>query len=366
MYMTAKRLKLLTAVLVCLLGFSFINVGLASADSRPYFRATGGDVFSGGWFYSGAVTCNPGDSTTYQAPNYGNGTNKYKGGIMGFGYNDGRGAGSQFGASSVGLVEGGVVSGEPYGFSTGSSGYNKLTFANPSPPSLSSSNYWGGFLEGTTRQAHCVPDYFGTLRNTNNSGDVSKISDLASNQYYINPPGGSVTTVGSASTLAAGKKITVFVNGSVYINSDIVYGAHTESDTQKFALVVKGSIYIAPTVGRLDGLYIAQPNTAVGNPVTADTGVIWTCHDGTVAVPTGAWVTGNCKTAGANKGKLIFNGAVVAKQLNLLRIDGDVNNSDIAETFNFTPEMVVNGGFFNSSSVSSSKIESILSLPPVF
>jgi hypothetical protein len=141
---------------------------------------------------------------------------------------------------------------------------------------------------------------------------------------------------------------------------------------------VKGSIYIAPGVSQLDGFYVAQPDTSVANPTTADTGVIWTCHDNNPGVaPTALWVSANCRTTGPNKGKLTFNGGVVAKQINMLRLDGDVlgagavpnelsSSATTAEVFNFTPEMVMGGAFFNGGNANRYKIESLISLPPVF
>ena len=86
-------------------------------------------------------------------------------------------------------------------------------------------------------------------------------------------------------------------------------------------------------------------------------------------MPTAVYVSSACRT------KLTLNGAVVAKQVNLLRSNGDVasatageasSSGNIAEVFNFTPEMVIGGGFFNSAAVNQYKIESLISLPPVF
>jgi hypothetical protein len=373
--MAVKKYKLLAAAFAYLVSFSLINAGLALADSQPYFRAYGADVFSGGWFNSSAVSCNPGDTATYQAPDYTNQKDAYKGAILGFAVESGsgsKGAGSEFGAIAMGLIEG-DVSNPPlskYGFGTSSSGNNRLDFANQKTYNVN--NYWGGFLEGPARQAHCVQDYFGTLQTASPEAIVSApdITTLADKQYSIKVvPNGDVTTIGASGQVPAGKKLTIFVDGNVYINSDITYAGHNETDVPKFALVVKGSIYIAPTVSRLDGLYIAQPDLTKANVVTADTGVIWTCHGNTTTDPDAAFVKDNC---GA---KLTFNGAVAAKQINLLRINGNVdsatlgeapNSGNIAEVFNFTPDMVIGGGFFNTTGGSAGKIESIISLPPVF
>jgi hypothetical protein len=372
MYMTAKKFKLLAAALIYALSFSFFSTGAALADTRPYFRAYGADVFAGGWFENNSVSCNPGVST-FQAPNYSGNTDFYKGAIMAYGISSGgttHGAGSEFGALSLGIIEG-QNSGEPYGFGTGSSGYNALSFANKT--SLTASNYWGGFLEGTNRQTHCIPDYFNTFKKSATTlVSAADVSGLNSDKYLIT----GATTIGSTGSLAANKRITIFVDGNAYISSNITYGPHVESNVQKFALVVKGSIYIAPGVSQLDGLYIAQPDLTLANPVTADSGDIWTCHGPTaLPLPDAAYIYANCRTTGANKGRLVFNGAVIAKQINLFRLDGDVataaaneasNSTNIAEVFNFTPEMVVGGGFFNIPAGSGGKLDSLISLPPVF
>ena len=289
---------------------------------------------------------------------------------MAYGKNTGAGAGSQFGALALGLIEGNSGAGEPYGFTTASSGYNKLSFANFS--SLSSPNFWGGFLEGSDahQAAHCTADYFGTKQKSPQAiSSVTNAGGLASGQYLAKP--GSLLSVSSINPVDKDKNIVIFVDGNVNITSNITYAprdTYTADSVPKFALVVKGSIYIAPNVNRLDGLYIAQPNASLSNAVKADSGVIWTCHQPDTNPPTDLYVSANCRN------KLTFNGAVIAKQVNLLRVNGDQasaavgedsNSGNIAEVFNFTPEMVTGGGFFDNGG-NTYKIESLISLPPVF
>ena len=362
--MVVKKLKVLTA-LVYILSLSLVNVGLAAADTRPYFKAYGADTFSGGGFNSGPSSCNPSDSS-YQAPDYSGPSNLYKGGVMGFGTYDAnsqkaKGAGSEFGALALGIIEGSSGAGEPYGFSTGTTGYNKTSFANKS--TITANNFWGGFLEGTVRQTHCIPDYFGTKQSSPQTiVSANDVAALNTGQYLIN--GSGITNVAAASPIAAGKKITLFVSGNVFISSNITYGVHNVDNVPKFTLVVKGNIYIANDVGQLDGLYIGQPST---DP--AASGIIWTCHTNSNDPPTDVYVSAACRN------KLTVNGAFIAKKVNLVRTNGDVNSAapgeaassgNIAEVFNFTPEMVIGGGFFNDAGASSGKIQSLISLPPVF
>lgn len=284
-------------------------------------------------------------------------------------YNSGtqkaKGAGVDFGAVALGLIEGNNSgSGEPYGFASGTTGYNRTSFANQS--TISATNYWGGFLEGTVRQTHCIPDYFGTKQSSPSSiSSAGDVSALGSGQYIATP--GGILNVGAGSPIAAGKRITLFVSGDVFIGSNITYASrstYTADNPPKFALVVKGNIYISPSVGALDGLYIAQPGA---NPSTS--GFIWTCHNNDTLEPNNIFVSSSCRS------KLTVNGAFIAKKLQLLRANGDqaasvadepASSGNIAEVFNFTPEMVVGGGFFNQPGATSNKIQSLISLPPVF
>lgn len=355
--------KNITALILGLV-FLALGSGLAYADSRPYFRAYGADIASGGWFNSGASSCSP-SASTFQAPTYSPPSNLYKGGVLAYAKNDSSGAGSQYGALALGMIQGPTGSGsEPYGFTSGSSGYNRLSFANFS--SLNATDYWGGFLEGSnTHQAsHCLPDYYGTHQpSATVTGSVNL--SAANGNYYVNS---SVTLSGKVQVRAnPGTNLAYFVKGNVYIDNDITYeGSYTANNVPKFALVVRGNIYIAPSVSRLDGLYIAQPDTTSAATIS-NSGVVWTCHDGTTNIPLYTYVRDNCKT------KLTINGSLIAKQVAFLRINGDsagaggnepASSANIAEVINFTPEMVIGGGFFNGGS--KYKVESLISLPPVF
>ena len=359
------------------ISFGLFNAGLALADTKPYFKAYGADTFSGGWFNAEAIACDP-NGQYYQAPVLSGATNYYKGGVMAFATADSgsgswvrKGASSEFAAISLGLIEGSNASQYGY-YSHPSGGYKDLNFANFSSTSIN--NWWGGLFAGSAPQAHCVPDYFSTKQNSStidksiSSGSVD-VANLESKQYLITPSG--ILTINASGPIDANKRTTVFVDGNVFINSNITYAnrsTYTADTAPKLTLVVRGSVYIAPDVSQLDGLYIAQPKTSGANPDTADTGVIWTCHTNDTNAPTDAFISLACRN------KLTVNGAFIAKQVNLLRANGDVaaaangeasSSGNIAEVFNFTPEMITGGSFFNQPS-STSKIQSLISLPPVF
>lgn len=370
-----NKLPALTSAVFSLLTLMFVST-TAVADTYPYFIVNGHDAFAGGWFdYGGGCT------TNYQAPTYSSGgispaTSEYTGGILAFkklqfdsGGNGG--ASGQFGAFALGLIEKNSPANPPYyGFSSNGSNGSSLSFANSS--SLSGGIFAGGLFENASLPSspkgpgsHCIPDYYGK-KGGNPSGAPSpgsvNIGSLSSGKYNYQSPGGANIILPGA-VIPAGVNLTVFVKGSVYIQSNITYaGNYSEAQVPKFALVVSGgSIYIDKAVTQLDGFYIAEPNQA--DALSADTGTIWTCHDNSQTKPDGVWVKANCSGAG-----LTFNGAVVAKQLYMFRVGGDVTTTP-AETYNFRAENVLNGGFFSGGGGGNTdfgNIDSLKNLPPVF
>ena len=372
-----------------------LPVGIAAAaNHKPYFKVYGADVFTGGWFKS-AGTCANDKNSSYQAPLYSiaaskfSGQTAYSGGIYGFAKAAGSrtGASSELGAFSLGLIEGQAST--DYGFYSGTAGTNSLNFSNTNDTNDKASTYWGGFWEGTVRQSHCIPDYYGTKQNSPADLGGKTVGQLSTGQYK-DTSGSMVTLVkkNAAETIAAGTKLTIFVNGDVFIGNNISYaGGYSESNVTKFALVARGNIYIGPNVSRLDGFYIAQPGSGGGGGGGDDqqqgqqqggqqgdtslSGFIWTCHDSNTTTPDGGWIKDNCSQ------KLTINGALSAKQVNLVRTPGDLagapanegsGSGNIAEVVNYTPEMVVGGPFFNppASAEATYKVQSIISLPPVF
>ncbi|HEX5395399.1 MAG TPA: hypothetical protein VFW52_03565 [Candidatus Saccharimonadales bacterium] len=313
---------------------ALVPVSVAIADTKPYFITQYGGPFAGGAFKDSAGLC----STNYQTPYSASPANYFQGAIMAFGTVSApttrSGAHSEQDAFALGKIEGNGA--KQYGLYSGISGNNALSFSNSNTSSPSISDFWGGNLEGLLSYSHCIPDYYGTK-----SGSATQ--SLSGSQTI------------SGRTIAAGGKQLIFVNGNVFINGDIQYAAHDSSNIPKFALVVKGNIYISPDVHQLDGWYIAQPNGAAG-------GEIWTCHDGTNK-PTDQWMRDKC-----DDNRLTVNGAITAAHVYLGRISGNLGSAP-AETVNFTPEMVLGGPFFDETSAGSDStgaIQSLISLPPIF
>lgn len=367
--------------------------GTVAADTRPYLKATGADTFSGGWFNNGNNLCDTSTSSNYQDSNYSSSSfpadsqNRY-GGVLTFakdsGNNSAGGSSSEFAALALGEIEG---NDSGLGFyssgslaKNGATAKNYLSFANFA--SLPPANYWGGLLiaPGTTRQtAYCVPDYYNTKIPSPLPGSLpggQLTSGTPSDSYSQTAMSSPFDLMGSDSggsdvIIAAGTQITIYIKGSTYISHNITYGSYGVDTVPKFSLVVQGSIYIGRNVTRLDGVYIAQSDPTDSSALRDDTGDIWTCHDDNTA-QIKYTDPAHCSN------RLVINGALVAKQIQLMRTPGDIAtastsedgfaaaaSSGAAEVINYMPAMVVGGPFFNDTS-SHSEIDSLISLPPVF
>ncbi len=364
-------------------------VGLAGADTLPYIKATGADTATGGWFNSGNNLCDTSPSSNYQDSNYQSGSfpydsqNRY-GGILAYakssGGNSAGGSSSEFAAIALGEIEGsnsnnlGFYSGGAMA-KKGATAYSYLSFANF--VSLPPANYWGGLMikpGGTRQTAYCIPDYYNIKMPSPQPGALpggQLSSSTPSDSYSQTAMSSPFNLVGGDVTIPSGSQITIYIRGSVYIGGNITYGSYTIDNVPKFSLVVQGTIYIGGNVTRLDGLYIAQPDPTDSSALRNDTGNIWTCHDNSTnqILYTGPAYCTN---------KLVINGALIAKQIQLMRTPGDVSGastnedgfaaapgSGAAEVVNYMPAMVVGGPFFNDTNFQS-EIDSLISLPPVF
>lgn len=383
-----RKLPRLAAGILLLVGFS----GVAHADTvnRAYLKTYGSDVMSGGWFSTG-TNCSTGTSSNYQDPNYSNATlgitaDSNAGGILTYAKqssgNSAGGSSSQYGAFAVGNVDGDSTQNGFY--SAGAQAANQSTAAKTLTFSNTITGNWGGAFEGSVRQSNCIPDYYSKMPPSAPNTSSLNAAVASGSGIYSATAGGSSTyslTTGAV-TVPAGDKITIYVKGDVYISNNISYQAHDANSIPKFALVVTGSIYIDPAVTQLDGLYIAQPSATDASAVSADDGIIWTCHPNSTGALDYTYTT-NCNST------LVVNGALIAKQVNFLRVKGDIGGANTsedsqsevaactsnpsgcnaAEVINYTPEMVMGGGFFTaggSSGATGLPVDSLISLPPVF
>lgn len=374
-------------LLLCMVLFMAFAPGVVkAAQDRPYFKTFGGDVMTGGWF-SESSTCNTSTTSKYQDANN-TASDPLVGGIITYAKSSGSppnlisagGASSQFAAFVLGRVDANQAS--RFGFSSngamGDTSVKGRTFAN----NQDSLTFGGLFQDSNStgvRQGYCMPDYYSKRPNpmpagsTLASGSFPATSGIYSANGTVSPH-----VLNSAGlTLPLGSNITVYVDGNVYIGGNIRYNAAdvdaTINNVPKFALVVRGSIYIDPSVTELYGFYIAQPNPANASAVTADEGIIWTCHPNNTNPIPYTYPATDCRN------KLTITGGLAAKQINFLRTNGDVDeaaastsegmgSANIAEVINYSPAIPLGGPFFvyPGSDTIRNRIDSVRSLPPVF
>ncbi len=428
-------------------------------ETRPYIKAYGAHVVTGGWFDDGDVSCG-GNSNYKEASQTSVGNNPYPGGIRTFGVVERSGATfnafgsvSKYGSRSLGLVEGSgflpsgatvadhrSITGSGYGFFTNqlhptpstdpppalaryySPTY--LTLANGSPPSTSThyppstdypsvgAKYAGGILGGVDAAVsdQCIPDFYGTTQGNpavlSALNPVTNLAALASTQQIIAPGAGQNAQIGTGAQLAivAGQRLTIYVEGDVYIGSNIVYTpGYDYSEPEEvpyFSLIVRGNIYVGKNVDRLEGFYVAQPDTSSQAAIDA-TGNFVTCAERSPASAPPSAVS-YAQLGNECNNRLLVNGAVAAKRAVLLRSNGSIeralpnedftqgvtypanaggrtpNNSfsggtfrqgdTAAEVFNYIPEMMIATPNFAGGGdlLNRFEVERIYSLPPVF
>jgi hypothetical protein len=385
-----------------------VSTGAALADTvtQPYLKSYGGDVMTGAWFSNG-TNCSTDSTSNYQDPDFANGgfaADTRAGGILTYSKTAGTSSGgdsSQYAAFSIGEVDGRRAGDGFYSAgaqaAAGSTSVEALTIAN-----TNGALPFGGKAEGSVSQSNCIVDYYSKKpASTAAVGDLNSVIARGSGDYATTAAAGSSFSltggsVGQTYTIPAGKRVTIYVNGNVYISGNIAYdSAATVDNPPKFALIVKGSIYIDPGVTRLDGMYVAQPAGTTAAAVAADDGIIWTCHP---TSPASAPGTVDPTSLASCTLPLAVNGALIAKQVNLVRVGGgggagtsDVSttsstaednlgtvgtcntspytNCHLSEVVNYSPAMIMGGSFFGSSTTSTTgglPIDSVISLPPVF
>lgn len=264
-----------------------------------------------------------------------------------------------------------------------------LTFANTSPSSVdlnSERAEMGGKMTGS---GTCAPDYFAetqypdanTTMKHSRPGGLLYMNSLAGTiangrQTLAN---GSVTIDGDANY---SKRHTVYVNGDALINGNIAYAPNYAGGIPNFTLVVKGNIYISPSVTQLDGFYVAQPVKKADG--TFERGHIYTCANaaGYIIDPADLFSlcgasqsVDNCDNPGANASQLRVNGSFAAERVILSRtvyslrcsaFKEEAANSKAAEIFHFSPELYLSPPVFSPRSTSTSgEHDYITTLPPI-
>jgi hypothetical protein len=203
---------------------------------------------------------------------------------------------------------------------------------------------------------------------SNTAGDATYGGDFGSANCipdYYNAPIGNGYTVSSSlpsSPIGDSARRVVKVDGDLIIDNDLIFGNTnwaSISSIPSLYVIVRGNIFIAPSVTKLDGVYIAQDDGS------GSKGKIFTCTNAArTGVPAAAAEWSDCDD------RLLVNGSFIAKTLRLLRLgesvsatssdEGRQHSDSQAESFVYRPEL-----FFHSPFTSSSGYESIMGLPPV-
>jgi hypothetical protein len=298
--------------------------------NKPYFKIYGGDISAGGGQSITPGTC----SNNAQAAIIG--WNKHSGAYPG--------TSVQFAGLALDHIYDVATS---FGNGGGSA---------PPPRGLAFANQGAGHIYGGSfGSLPCITDYYSS-KPAAAMPFTSLPAATTSGAYATSGPG--PFTISGA--VPADKRITIYVDGDVFINNNIIYqGSWSAGTTPLFELVVKGNIYIRNTVTRLDGVYIAQKNGVVG-------GTIYSCATAAAALVPGPSLHATC-----NNG-LTINGAFIASSVQFLRTRGTLQQStagegsssaNLAEVFNFSPALwmaqppgVADGPV---------KYDSITSLPPI-
>lgn len=305
--------------------------------NKPYARVFGGDVSAGGGL---AVSPDEPNSCNQNTAAAVIGWNRRAGG----GY---AGAGVQFATYALSAIFDMSTS---LGNSGGAPPPASLSFANDNT-SLASGRFGGDF-----GLVSCVPNYY-DARPASATGlpAAASVNGMGSGSYIRQ---GDLQL--NAGTVNAGSRVTIYVNGDLFIAANTVYaGAWSVDAMPMLRLVVRGDIFIDNDVTQLDGLYIAQPRS------DGSRGIIHTCAlSPAVLVPDGS-LNSRC-----NK-KLTINGSFAARQIRFLRTNGTFNQSNaadgsgaphIAEAFNYTPIMWVAQP---TDTGNDAQYDSITSLPPI-
>ncbi len=238
----------------------------------------------------------------------------------------------------------------------------RLTFANGGV------DFGGGF----TAQTNCPKNYYAGASSSGVGFCLYCYTDDQS--FNLTSTAASPISFGNTHVFNGGR-LAVYVKGDLHITGNTIY-KHTElnpnagwaniKDIPSLYVVVLGNIYISPNTTRLDGVYIAQPDSA--RPTATDpTGRIYTCSSGTsppLAKPTPAQLA-DAASGGCRANQLQVNGAFIAKELMLYRSRGTVRDGPAAEIFNYTPATwlvaprAINGPATNKA------YDAITNLPPV-
>jgi hypothetical protein len=248
---------------------------------KPYFKVYGSDVRVGDAIDD--TICSPTSS-----PNTAASISAWNAGTAG-GF---RGAGTQYAVMALGSIN---------GFASGQNNPNgNPAFGSPTAGKLMTfANSGGEYGEGFEASLNCTA--YVPAGTTVETGDQ---------------------TIGTLSVAGGTQKVR-HIQGDVYIDGDVTYSSlgGSVNNLTSYRVVVEGNIYIDNDVHRLDGTYVAVPDSG-GNG-----GTIVTCTIGH-SVPS--------TTLSGCEDQLVVNGALVAQKVRLLRDCGSLRYSTVGEGYIFT------------------------------
>lgn len=293
---------------------------------KPYMVVDGGDVSVGSGMQG------PGASGTCATPINPNGglASWNRGAANGY-----AGAGTNFGALALGYIQG-IATGQGSPYAPNGLAMSNTTDDGSAARFTGAGDVYGGAIGA----AGCVPNRF----------DPAKA--IGDNAYPLNDNGPLMINNND-------HRQPINIDGNVVIRNNVIFTGQGNyanvRDIPTFELRVRGNIYIAPGVSQLDGVYVAQPRD------DGTGGVIYTCAPNGTNVSAAILSRNLYDQCGT---PLTFNGAVIAKQLWLLRTHG-TESADAAETFNFSPDVWL--GEYPTSNVNggAGTYQSITQLPPV-
>jgi hypothetical protein len=312
--------------------------------SKPYLSVFGGDVAAGGGVEASAGTCTTNPNAAIVA------WNKNTAGYAG--------AGVQYAALAMNTIRGfATAQNSPAGGANAPVGLSFSSTTQNGP----TEKYGGDF-----QAAKCIKDYYGQ-KPASATALTANTNIPATSGVYATPVGTSAVL--NSGTVANGQKITIFVDGDLFVNGNILYaGGSTYDQIPLLQLVVRGNIHIRNTATRLDGVYIAQPLADLTK------GYVYTCSTDSTP-PFDAPIINNGAFYSSCTNKLTVNGSVVARDIQFLRTSGTLRQSNpgetsasnnAAEVFNYGPAFWITQPTMSTTNDGSvDNYDAITSLAPI-
>jgi hypothetical protein len=189
----------------------------------------------------------------------------------------------------------------------------KLTFANT-----------GVQVDNTGNESPVLGGQFGGCRKLTNETAPSSATSFGGATFPIAGKNGPYKHTGNlrvnGSSLGASQNVSLFVDGDIYIASNVTYGNNWQAGTAPSLVVhATGNIYIASGVKHLAGLYIAQDKP------DGSKGKIYTCA---TAAGSNFTPVATAQLYNSCKNQLVVTGSFVAKQTNLMRTFGSLRDEE--------------------------------------